>query len=256
MNGFLHAVGRQVIVTCEETGDVLVLFGRSMSECRYAFANPRRMLAQMKRIGNDTLFMAAAVALFIGMVLALHLGHTLRKFEYESAIAPVVALSMVKEMAPVITGLLLAGRIGAAIAAELGTMQINEEVDALHTLGISPVRYLAMPRFVGCVTMLPLLVICAAMVGILGGAAVASAYFDIGFQSYFDSAFESMEMRDVAEGLVKAFLFGAIVAVVACQRGFRTRGGAEGVGRAITSCVVSCFICIIICDYFVTRFML
>lgn len=256
MNGFLQTVGNRVIAACQETGDAVVLLGRSLQECRHAFAHPHRIFVQMKRIGNDTAFMASAVALFVGMVLALHTGYTLRNFEAEEAMAAVVAFSMIKEMGPVITGLLLAGRIGAAIAAEVATMQINEEIDALHTLGINPVRFLAMPRLIGCVTMLPVLVLCASMVGILGGAAVASVYFDISFHAYFDNAFEYMEMSDVAEGFIKAALFGAIVAVVACQRGFRTRGGAEGVGRAITSGVVTSFVCIIICDYFVTRFML
>jgi phospholipid/cholesterol/gamma-HCH transport system permease protein len=256
MNSFLAQLGEAVIRTCEETGEMLVLFAQSLRECRYAGRNPRRVFVQMKRIGNDTLFIAAAIALFIGMVLGLHSGYTLRRFDFTEALASIVALSMVKEMGPVITGLLLAGRVGASITAEIGTMRVNEEIDALHTLGISPVRYLAMPRFIACFIMLPVLVVYAGIVGILGGGAVASTYFDIGMRSYLDMAFDSMEFRDVAEGLIKAVVFGAIVAVVACRSGFRTRGGAEGVGKAITSAVVTSFICIIISDYFITRFMM
>jgi phospholipid/cholesterol/gamma-HCH transport system permease protein len=210
----------------------------------------------MKRIGNDTLLIAAAIALFIGMVLALQSGYTLRQFNFQSAVGKLVAFSMFKEMAPVITALLLAGRIGAAIAAEIGTMKVNEEIDALHTLGISPIRYLVMPRFVACVTMLPVLTIYASIVGVFGGAIVANAYFDMSFYQYFKSAFETMKSSDVAEGLIKALIFGAIVATVASHRGLSTRGGAEGVGNAITTCVVTSFICIIIGDYFVTRFMM
>ncbi len=213
------------------------------------------MFVQMKRIGNDTLFIAAAMALFIGMVLALHSGYTLRRFDFEQALASIVALSMVKEMGPVITGLLLAGRIGATITAEIGTMQVNEEIDALHTLGVSPIRYLAMPRFLACVTMLPVLVAYASIVGIFGGAIVAAAYFDMSFHMYFQTASNAMDSRHDRRP-DQGVLFGAIVAVVACHRGFSTRGGAEGVGRAITSCVVTSFICIIIGDYFMTRFMM
>jgi len=190
------------------------------------------------------------------MVLALHSGYTLRRFDFEQALASIVSLSIVKEMGPVITGLLLAGRIGASVTAEIGTMQVNEEIDALHTMGISPVRYLVMPRFLGCVTMMPALVAYASIVGIFGGAIVASAYFDMSLHSYFETAWGSMEFGDLMEGQIKALLFGAIVAVVACHRGLSTHGGAEGVGRAITSSVVTSFICIIIGDYFVTRFMM
>ena len=234
---------------------MLVLFAQSLRECRTLTQHPERVFAQMKRVGNDTLPIASAMAVFTGMVLALHSGYTLRKFDFEEATASIVALSMVKEMGPVLTALLLAGRVGASIAAEIGTMQVNEEIDALHTLGVSPVRYLAMPRLVACVTMLPVLVTFAGAVGILGGAAIASRYFDIGIHSFFRNAFDTMVFSDLAEGIVKAVFFGAIVAVVACQRGLQTRGGASGVGRAITSCVVTSFVCIFICNYFVTWIM-
>ena len=256
VNGFLTRVGCALFAICEETGNTVVLFVRSVQEFRAAPANPHRIFVQMKRVGNDTLPIAMAMAVFTGMVLALHSGYALSKFNFEHALASIVSLSMVKEMAPVLTAMLLAGRIGAAIAAEIGTMQVNEEIDALHTLGINPIRYLAMPRLLASITMLPVLVMWASAVGVLGGAAIASAYFDIGMNAYFKTAFESMMFSDLAEGIVKAVFFGAIVAVVACQRGFRTRGGAEGVGRAITSCVVTSFVCIFICNYFVTRFMI
>ena len=256
MNGFFTAIGARILTVSDQAGDTVVLLLKSLAECRHVLSHPHRIVVQMKRVGNDTLLIASAIALFIGMVLGLQVGNTLHRFNSESALASVIAYTMIKELGPVITALLLAGRIGASIAAEVGTMQVNEEIDALHTLGINPIRYLAMPRFVACTTMLPVLVTYASIVGIVGGGLIASAYFDIGWRAYFDTAFTSMDWGDVMEGIVKSLLFGAIVAVVACQRGFRTRGGAEGVGRAITSCVVTCFICIIIGDYFVTRFML
>ena len=256
IEGFLTQLGRGVFNICEETGNGLMLFVQSVREFRAAPAKPHRIFVQMKRVGNDTLPIALAMAVFTGMVLALHSGYALSRFNFEHALASIVSLSLVKEMAPVLTAMLLAGRIGAAIAAEIGTMQVNEEIDALHTLGINPIRYLAMPRLIACITMLPVLVMCASGVGILGGAAIASAYFDIGMNAYFKTAFDAMVMGDIAEGLIKAVFFGAIVAVVGCQRGLRTRGGAEGVGRAITSSVVTSFVAIFICNYFVTRFMI
>ena len=256
MNGLLAGIGARIVYIGEQTGDSLLLLLRSLLDCRWAFARPRRIAAQMKRVGNETLLIASGISLFIGMVLALQIGSALKRFEAESTISAIISYSMIKELGPVITALLLAGRIGAAIAAEIGTMQVNEEIDALHTLGISPVRYLAMPRFIACTTMLPILVIYASAVGIAGGGLVANSYFDIGWRAYFDGAFNTLDAMDLVESILKSALFGAIIATVACQRGFQTRGGAEGVGRAITSCVVTCFVCIIIADYFVTRFLL
>ncbi len=253
---FFEMLGRRIIAACAGAGMMVILFVQSLRDCRFALQKPQRLIIQMKRIGNDTLFIAAALSLFIGMVLALHSGYTLRKFDFQQALATIVALSIVKEMAPVISGLLLAGRIGASITAEIGSMQVNEEIDALHTLGISPIRYLAMPRFIGCVTMLPVLVIYASLVGIAGGAIVANAYFGMSYHNYFDTAFRTMRLADVVEGQVKAFTFGALVAVIACHYGFATRGGAEGLGRSITTSVVTSFIAIIIGDYFITRFMM
>jgi phospholipid/cholesterol/gamma-HCH transport system permease protein len=249
-------IGQRLFGTCEEAGNMVVLFVESLRECRRVAEHPRRIFVQMKSIGNDTAFIASAISFFIGMTLALYSGNALREFSYTDALPGLVANSIVKEMAPVITALLLAGRIGAAIAAELGTMRVNEEIDALYTLGISPIRYLAMPRFVGCVTMLPVLVTYASFVGIFGGGIIATAHFNMTWGTYFTAAFKSLDMSDVREGLLKATLFGAIVAVVSVHRGLSARGGAEGVGRAITSCVVTCFIWIIICDYFVARFMM
>ena len=256
MPTLVESLGLRLFAACEEAGNMLVLFVQSLRECGRVAEHPRRIFIQMKSIGNDTLFIASAISLFIGMTLALYSGYTLRQFQFTEALPGLVANSIVKEMAPVITALLLAGRIGAAIAAELGTMRVNEEIDALYTLGISPIRYLAMPRFVGCVTMLPVLVVYASLVGMFGGAIIASAYFDMTYGAYFKAAFKSLDMSDVREGLMKALLFGAIVAIVSIHRGLSTRGGAEGVGRAITSSVVTCFIWIIIGDYFVTRFMM
>ena len=249
-------LGARLYLACEEAGNMVVLFVQNIRECRHVGQHPHRVFVQMKNIGNDTLFIASAISLFIGMVLALQTGQALRQFQYTAVLPSVVALSLVTEMAPVITALLLAGRVGAAIAAEIGTMRVNEEIDALHTLGISPIRYLAMPRFVGCISMLPILVIYASLVGMFGGAIIASAYFDMSFATFFKGAFNSMVVRDVLEGQYKALLFGVIVATVSIHRGLSTRGGAEGVGRAITTCVVTSFICIIVGDYFVTRFMM
>jgi phospholipid/cholesterol/gamma-HCH transport system permease protein len=256
MTGMVEQLGARILYASDATGDCLVLLAQCLRECTKVFAHPRRILEQMLRAGYETWIISSGIGLFMGMILGFHLGETLSNLNMEESISAVVAYSMIKELGPVITALVLAGRVGAAIAAEVGTMQINEEVDALHTLGISPVRYLAMPRFVACTTMLPILVISASVIGIIGGGLVAHEYYEIGWKVYFDNVWDVLEARDVIEGVVKAGLFGGIVSIIACQRGFRTRGGAEGVGRAITSAVVASFVCIIICDLIVTRIML
>jgi phospholipid/cholesterol/gamma-HCH transport system permease protein len=256
MPTLIENVGQRLFDACEEAGNMLVLFVESLRECRRVAEHPRRIFVQMKSIGNDTVFIASAILLFIGMTLALYSGRALRQFSVTDLLPSLVANSIVKEMAPVITALLLAGRIGAAIAAEIGTMRVNEEIDALYTLGINPIRYLAMPRFVGCVTMLPVLVVYASIVGMFGGGIIATAHFNMTWGAYFKASFKNIDMSDVREGLLKAALFGAIVAIVSIHRGLSTSGGAEGVGRAITRSVVTCFIWIIICDYFVARLMM
>ena len=255
MTKFVQGTGRVLLVASEETGATVMLFVHALRDTGAALTNPQRTLRQMKRVGVDSLPIAAAMAVFTGMVLALHTGSTLRKFDFEEATATIVAFSMIKEMGPVLTAMLLAGRVGASIAAEVGTMQINEEIDALYAMGISPIRYLVVPRLTAAISMLPVLVVFASAAGILGGAAVCQAFFDISYREFLDTAFKGMDFGDQLEGVIKALFFGAIVATIACRKGITTRGGAEGVGRAITSCVVTSFVCIFICNYFVTWVM-
>jgi len=254
MSGFLESVGGRVLHVFEETGQVLILLLRTLRGAGDIFRKFHRTSVQLVRVGNESLPIAAAMALFTGMVLALHSGYALRQYSSESLLANIVALSMVKEMSPVLTGLLLAGRIGAAFTAEIGTMRVNEEIDALETLSISPIRYLCVPRLAACVIMMPALVIYADIVGVLGGGAIASAYFDMPLNSYFEAVFNSVWMQDVMEGLSKGVVFGVLIATISCHHGLETRGGARGVGEAITHSVVDSFVWVFISNYFVTRF--
>jgi phospholipid/cholesterol/gamma-HCH transport system permease protein len=247
-------IGARMLYVFDQTGQLLLMFLETLFNWRYALGRYDRTATQLVRVGNQSLPIAAAMAVFTGMVLALHSGYALRQYGSENLLASIVALSMVKEMSPVLTGMLLAGRIGAAFTAEIGTMRVNEEIDALETLGINPVRYLCVPRLAACLVMMPALVVYSDVVGILGGAAVASASFELPLRSYFDEVFRALAMRDISEGLVKGVVFGLIIANIACHRGLRTRGGASGVGTAITHCVVDCFVWIFVANYFVTQF--
>lgn len=254
MKDFLDKLGGGLMRLFDEAGQTLALLFETLLDCRQAPKRFRPVMVQMLRVGPGSLPIASLMAVFTGMVLAMHSGYALRSYSSEEMLATIVALSMVKEMAPVLTGMLVAGRMGAAFAAEIGAMRVNEEIDALETLGISPIRYLCMPRLVACVVMTPALVIYAELVGILGGLSVASGYFDIPARLYFQRVYESIQVQDLTEGIVKAVVFGTLVAIIACRRGLNTTGGARGVGDAITHCVVQCFVAIFISNYFVSSF--
>ena len=245
-------IGRRITALCDVVGDNVKLFVALVSRTREAVHNVPSIMAQMARVGVETLPVASLAALFIGMVLALQSGDTLDRFGLAESLGALVPMAMVREMGPVFLAVLLAGRVGAGFAAELGTMTVSEEIYALRTLGIDPVRYLAMPRFLACVVMAPLLVIYFDLIGTLGGAAVAQAYFDVSYSSFFDSCGEWLTVTELAKSLVKAGFFGAIIATVGCREGFATTGGPAGVGHATTAAVVRAFITIFIANYFIT----
>lgn len=207
---------------------------------------------QMSKVGVDSFPLVFLTALFTGMVLALQSAYQLQKMSAENYIGSLVALSMTRELGPVLTALVIAGRVGAAITAELGTMRVTEQIDALETLGVDPVNYLAVPRMVALLVMLPVLVVYADMVGILGGYLVGVYKLGIISSMYMNMTWDPLRIKDVLTGLFKAAVFAAIVAGIACHEGFETQGGAEGVGRSTTLSVVISFILIITADCFFT----
>ena len=236
------------------SGEMMILFVQSVYGIRHAFTNLRRTLRQMEEIGVNTLPLAVMIGLFTGMVVALQTGTELKELGLEDAVGAIVGLSMVREMGPVITGFIIAGRMGAAMAAELGTMAVTEEVDALRTMGINPVRYLVVPRFFASITMQPLLTIYSIIVGVWGGKVISTSYFRIPENVYYDRLFRAVELDDVVTGLSKTIVFGAIISIVCCYCGLTTKGGAEGVGKSTTRAVVIALTMILVSDYFMTRF--
>jgi phospholipid/cholesterol/gamma-HCH transport system permease protein len=252
-----HLIGASFLRLSQVVGEMLLLFAKGMLWLRQAHYNVRSIIRQMSRVGADTFPIASVMSLFIGMVLALQSGYALVKYGTQSRhLGPIVALSIVRELGPVLTSLLVAGRIGSSMAAEIGTMVVSEEIDALVTLRINPVRYLVMPRLLACLFMLPVLVVYADLLGILGGGLVAHTYFDVPYNNYFDQVYNSLDFAEILRGLVKATFFGGIIATVGCHRGFQASGGAEGVGRATTEAVVYSFVGIFIFNYFITRLYL
>lgn len=211
-----------------------------------------RIFEQAKKAGLDSLPIVSLIAFSLGMILAFQISYLMRRLGAEMYIASVVSLSIVRELGPVITALIIAGRVGAAITAEIGSMQVTEQVDALETLATDPVKYLVVPRFLALTLMLPILTLYSDIIGILGGWVIAVMKIGISSRLYLNTSFEALQFKDLFTGLAKTVFFGMIIALVSCYEGFNVKGGAEGVGRATTSSVVTAFIMIIICDTFFT----
>ena len=207
---------------------------------------------QMSKVGVASFPLVFLTALFTGVVLALQSAYQLQKMSAENYIGSLVALSMTRELGPVLTALVIAGRVGAAITAEVATMRVTEQIDALETLSTDPVTYLASPRFVALAVMLPILTVYADMVGILGGYLVGVYKLGIGSNLYMNMTWDPLRIKDVFTGLFKALVFAGIITNIACYEGFETSGGAEGVGRSTTLSVVISFILIITADCFFT----
>ncbi|MGE5309178.1 MAG: MlaE family ABC transporter permease [Deltaproteobacteria bacterium] len=233
-------------------GGIATLTGRTVFA---VFAPPmkrERIFEQAKKAGLDSLPIVSLISFFLGMIMAFQISYLMRRLGAEMYIANVVSLSIVRELGPVITALIIAGRVGASITAEIGSMQVTEQVDALETLATDPVKYLVVPRYVALTVMLPILTLYADLIGILGGWLIAVFKIGISSRLYLNTSFEALQFKDLFTGLAKTVFFGMIISLVSCYEGFNVQGGAEGVGRATTRCVVTSFIMIIICDTFFT----
>jgi len=208
------------------------------------------VVEQMVRIGLESLGIVGLISLLVGLTVALQSAYQLRQFGANIYIADLVGVAMTREMGPLMTAILLAGRSGSSISAEISTMVITEEVDALKTMGIPPVRHLVVPRFIGISLTQPLLTIMADVLGILGGFIIAVTYLEIGASSFIDQLIGALELKDVITGLIKSVSFAWIIVFVGAHRGFRVHGGAEGVGIATTSSVVQSIFMVIAADAF------
>lgn len=221
----------------------------------WTFAPPFRkwyVLEQMNKIGVASFPIVFLISLFTGIVLALQSAYQMQKVSAEMYIASLVALSQVRELGPVLTALIIAGRCGASITAELGTMRVTEQIDALETLSANPIKYLIVPRFVALLVMVPLLTIYADVFGIIGGYLIGVGKLNITHSMYLKMTFDPMKLKDVITGLIKSISFAIIICTISCFEGINSEGGAEGVGRATTSSVVRSFILIIVADCFFT----
>lgn len=235
-------------------GGMIVLLGRTLFLTVTTPLRKRQVLEQMNKIGVASFPIVLLIGLFTGIVLALQSAYQMQKVQAEMYIASLVALSLTRELGPVLTGLIIAGRCGAAITAELGTMQVTEQVDALETLSADPVSYLVVPKFIALVIMVPLLTVYANIAGMFGGYLIGVSRLNIPHSMYLKMTFDALAVKDVTTGLIKSLSFAVIVCVVACYQGLNSSGGAEGVGNATTDSVVRSFILIIAADCFFAAF--
>jgi len=249
----LQPVGRAFLSGLESVGALSLFSLRALSHCLRPPFYPRLILRQMVDIGYYSLPVVGLTAIFTGMVLALQSFTGFARFSAESAIPNVVVISITRELGPVLAGLMVAGRIGASMAAEIGTMRVTEQIDALTTLSTNPMKYLVAPRIIAGITMLPLLVLVADIIGVFGGYLVS--IYKLGFNpgTYIRNTIDFMETLDVVSGLVKAAVFGFLIALMGCYHGYQSRGGAQGVGRATTNAVVSASILILTFNYIITE---
>jgi phospholipid/cholesterol/gamma-HCH transport system permease protein len=248
----LALLGRPILDCLQLAGQFGLFLGTAVSHVFRPPYHGRQILRQMIDIGYYSLPVVGLTTLFAGMVLALQTYTGFARFNAESAIANVVVLSITRELGPVLAGLMVAGRIGAAIAAELGTMRVTEQIDALTTLATNPFKYLIAPRLLAATLTLPLLVLIGDVIGVFGGYVVSVHRLDMNAAHYIRQSWEFVQFMDVFSGLVKAAAFGFIIALMGCYNGYHSRGGAQGVGAATTNAVVSASILILIANYVLT----
>ncbi len=229
-------------------GSLCLLFVQALGGWWTRPLRAKAIVEEIWKIGVQSWFIVGISSLFIGMVLAFQSAYQMQKLGAEIYIASLVALSVVREIGPVITALIVAGRVGSAIAAELGTMKVTEQLDALVTLATDPVHYLVVPRLIGMVIAVPLLTLWADAIGIFGGFIIGTVRLGVLPSLYWKMTTLPLVFKDLSSGLIKSFIFAVIICIVSCFEGFRTRGGAEGVGRATTVAVVTSFLLIIGAD--------
>ena len=248
----LATVGRSVLSLCQALGALVCFMLSALTNIITPPFFARLTARQFMQIGYYSLPVVGLTALFTGMVLALQSYTGFSRFQAEGAVATVVVLSITRELGPVLAGLMVAGRVGAAIAAEIGTMRVTEQIDALRTLSTNPIKYLVVPRVIAGTICLPLLVLVADSIGVMGGYLIGVYTLNFNSAAYLKRTFEYMETMDVVSGLVKAAAFGFIITLMGCYHGYRSGRGAQGVGLATTNAVVSASIMILIFNYLIT----
>lgn len=242
-------LGRTTLNFLQELGQVSTLFFQVVGFSPKLIKNRKLVVAQMEHIGVNSLPLVVIIAVFTGAVAAWQAAYQLKGLAPISFLGTATSRAIITELGPVLTGIIIAGRVGASIAAELGSMKVTEQIDALETMGISKVRYLAMPRFLASIIMLPILIVFANVIAILGAYLVSNFFLNVSYAVFFDSVKRFFTMNDFVFGMIKGMVFGGVTALLGCHIGFRTSGGAEGVGLSTIRSFVVSSAAILILDY-------
>ncbi|MBN3033277.1 MAG: ABC transporter permease [Candidatus Saganbacteria bacterium] len=245
-------LGQRTLLSLAEVGELSLLGWAALAGIFSGKAKLKLTLDQVVKIGYESLPLALAASAFVGMVFAVQVATEFVKFGAGKYVGGIMSIAMARELGPALVGIVIAARVAASITAEIGTMEVTEQIEALQALGSNPVRYLVIPRLIACALMLPILTIAADVIGFLGGYLVGIYVVKINPNEYMETARSLMTMWDVWGGLIKTVIFGCLIAVIACYRGLKTRGGAKGVGAATTSSVVTSLVAIFIANYFLS----
>jgi len=254
--GLIERLREKFTSSFEYIGELTDLAVQTMQQMRRGPIERPLLMAQLDQIGVRSISIVVITSAFIGMVLALQTAYALEDFGGKLFIGTIVALSLVRELAPVLMSLMVGGRVGAGMTAEIGTMKVTEQIDALRALATNPIRKLVVPRVLATTIMFPLLTVISMALGIFGGLIIAVASLHLSANFYLRSVIETVQYNDLASGIGKTFFFGFTIALIACHNGLKTSGGADGVGRATTQTVVSGAITVLIMDFFLTKLFL
>ena len=242
---FFEVIGKFLIKRLEEFGTIVLLYLETMKQLTHK-PRVRHIVAQMSHLGVDSLLIVSLTLLFTGVVFTLQTAHEFIRFGAQSTVGGIIAIAIGRELGPVLVGVVCAGRVGAAITAEISTMKVTEQIDALRVMAVSPVDYLIVPRMLACMIVVPILTIFGDVIGVIGGWFVAVYYSGISSQLFMNSIKMFAHMYDFSGGLIKAIFFGNVIAVLGCYYGLNCPNGAEGVGKATTKTVVASIIVIFI----------
>ena len=250
----LDAIGSFVLRRLEEIGTIVMLYGETMRALRHK-PRMRHILNQMSHLGVDSLLIVSLTLLFTGVVFTLQTADVLIRFGAQGTVGGIISIAIGRELGPVLVAVVCAGRVGAAITAEISTMKVTEQIDALRVMAVSPIDYLLVPRMLACMIVVPLLTVFGDVIGVFGGCLIAVYYEGISSYAYMNSIHVFVELFDLTGGVIKAVFFGNVIAVLGCYYGLHCPDGAEGVGRATTKTVVSSIIVIFILNAVLTFFL-
>ncbi|PIU19684.1 MAG: ABC transporter permease [Elusimicrobia bacterium CG08_land_8_20_14_0_20_59_10] len=249
-------IGREFLGLAEALGGAALMFKSVVFWFFRSKFELKETIKQSVKIGVDSFTVTALTSFFTGMVLALQMGSSMKNlFNEPMFIGTMVAFSMIKELGPVLTSIVVAGRAGAVVTAEIGTMKVTEQIDALYTLGTNPTRYLLVPRYIAFLITLPLLTVFADFIGVAGGCIVGMVKLGVPSAVYFDDIFTYLDVGDFLHGFLKTYFFAFMIATVSCYKGLNTKGGAEGVGKSTTEAVVVSMVLVMVLDYFISALL-